>query len=57
MNQENRDNLARLEEIRAQLWRIADLFNKAGYEASAPELAVIDNISQLAQAVQNLARR
>ena len=56
MNQEQRDNLARLEKITAEMWRLADLFNLAGYKASAEEVAEVDKIAQLATTCQKLAR-
>lgn len=56
MNQEQRDNLARLEKITAELWKLADLFNLAGYKTCAAELAEIDKIAQLANTCQKLAR-
>ena len=56
MNQEQRDNLARLEKIAAEMWRLADLFNLAGYKASEEEVAEVDKIAQLATTCQKLAR-
>ena len=56
MDQEQTENLATLEEIMAELWRVADKFNKAGYKATAQELHTIDNIAQLTATIQKLAR-
>lgn len=56
MTQEQRDNLDKLENIRAELWKIADLYNLAGYKPSAAEAAAVDNIAQLAATLQKLAR-
>lgn len=56
MTQENKENLAKLETIRADLWKVADLYNLAGYKPSAQEVAAVDNIAQLAATLQKLAR-
>lgn len=56
MTNEQRDNLEKLEEIAERLQKVADLFNLAGYEASAAELHQIDKIAQLATTYQKLAR-
>lgn len=56
MNREQADNLARLEQIADELRKVADLFNLAGYQASAEEVAQIDRIAQLAETCQKWAR-
>ena len=56
MNQENRDNLARLEKIADDLRRLLDLLNLAGYKPSAEEIAEIDRIAQQAATAQKWAR-
>ena len=56
MAQENRDTLAKIETIRAELWQLADLFNKADYETTPAEVCAIDDLAQLAAALQKLAR-
>lgn len=55
-NQENRDTLAKLETIRAELWKLADKFNRAGYKATPQEVHAVDQLAQLAAALQKLAR-
>ena len=56
MTREQADNLARLEQIADELRKVADLFNLAGYQASAEEVAQIDGIAQLAETCQKWAR-
>ena len=56
VTQEQRENLDKLENIRAELWKVADLYNLAGYKPSAAEVATVDNIAQLAATLQKLAR-
>lgn len=56
MNQENRDNLARLEKVADELRRVLDLLNLAGYKPSAEEVAEIDRIAQQAATAQKWAR-
>jgi hypothetical protein len=56
MDQEQRDNLAKLEEIAEKLHKVANLFNLASYEASPAELYKIDEIAHLAHECQKLAR-
>ena len=56
MNQEQRDNLAKLEQIADQLQQVADLFNLAGYVAHPAEVHEIDRIAQIAATCQKLAR-
>ena len=57
MTDEQRTNADKLEQVRSELWKIADLFNKAGYKASPYELSLIDQITDLAQSCQKLARQ
>ena len=56
MTKEQADNLAKLEQIAEELRKVADLFNLAGYKASAEEVAQIDRIAQLATTCQKWAR-
>lgn len=56
MDQEQAENLATLEKVMAELWKVADKFNKASYKATAQELHTIDNIAQLSATIQKLAR-
>ena len=56
MNQEQRDNLARLEKVAEELRRVLDLFNLARYKPSAEEVAKIDQIAQQAATAQKWAR-
>lgn len=56
MDSEQRENLARLERVADELRRVLDLFNLAGYKASAEEVAEIDKIAQKAAAAQKWAR-
>ena len=56
MDQENRDNLARLEKVAEELRRVLDLLNLAGYKPSAEEVAEIDRIAQQAATAQKWAR-
>ena len=56
MNQEQADNLARLEKIAEELRRVLDLLNLAGYKPSAEEVAKIDRIAQQAATAQKWAR-
>ena len=57
MNQEQSENASKLEQIRSELWKQADLYNKAGYKPSAYELHLLDNIQGLIEACQKLARQ
>lgn len=56
MDQEQRDNLAKLEKITAEVRAVLDKFNLAGYKASPAELVQIDLIAHLAHEAQKLAR-
>lgn len=56
VNEEQRANADKLEEIAEQLQKVADLFNLAGYKCSPYELHQIDKIAQLAATCQKLAR-
>lgn len=57
MNQEQSENASKLEQIRSDLWKLADLFNKAGYKASPYEIHLLDNIAGLVEACQKMARQ
>ena len=57
MTQEQSENARKLEQIRSELWKQADLFNKAGYKASPYELHLLDNIQGIIEACQKLARQ
>ena len=56
MTNEQRENADKLETIRDNLQKVADLFNLAGYKCSPYELAIIDSIAALAHECQKLAR-
>lgn len=56
MNQEQRENADKLETIREELQKVADLFNLAGYKCSPYELQLIDQCAALAHECQKLAR-
>lgn len=56
MTEEQRANADKLETIRENLRKVADLFNLAGYKCSPYELAIIDEIAATAHECQKLAR-
>jgi len=56
MTREQADNLAKLEQITEELQKVLNLFNLAGYKASAEEVAQIDRIAQIATTCQKWSR-
>lgn len=55
--QENRDNLARLEKVTAELWRVVDLCNRSGYELSSAEFRELQTIKTLTASALDLGTR
>lgn len=57
MTEEQSRNADKLETIRDELQKVADLFNKAGYECSAYEWHLLGQIKNLAAACELMASK